>query len=318
MTAPRQTWQDNPQMRARIHSMAGMTQPPGRPKNAQQQLLGNPWTRFGLIVGGIGVAVAFVAPILAVIFSKGRSVHFHAFGHSWSPGQPVTSATLPAIIGGALAFIIPFAVVAFLVIKFLGPLLRGNRLLDHGIPAQATIVELVDTGVTINQNPRIKLELDVRGRDGRSYRATTTAIVSRLVTARYVPGTVVDVMVDTNDPQQVALVEVAGPASPTPTGQAAGIEQRLLEINAYNERLSRSGEPARATIVKTEPMNTMVNGNNPAMSFILKVHPVGAEPFLAEAAGVIGEQALHKYQPGCDIYVRFEQSDKTRVSMDHS
>jgi hypothetical protein len=209
-------------------------------------------------------------------------------------------------------------VCAFLVIKFLGPLLRKNRLLDHGVPAQATIVALGDTGVTINQNPQIKLELDVRGRDGRNYRATTTAIVSRLVSARYVPGTLVNVVVDTNDPQQVALVDVAGPASPTPAGQATGIEQRLQEISAYNERLSRSGEPARATIVKTEPMNITVNGNNPAMSFIVKVHPAGADPFLAEAAGVIGEQAVAKYQPGCDIYVRFEQSDKTRVGMDHS
>lgn len=289
-----------------------------RPPNAQQQLFSNPWTKFGLIVGGVGAAIGIIAaigaPILALIVSKGRATHIHSFHSSWSPGQPVTAGALPAIIGGVLSTLIPLAILALVLIKVILPMLRQNRLLKNGTPARATIVTLTDTGMTVNNNPRIRLELDIAGPSGR-YRATTSAVVSRLVTARYVPGTVVDVMVDANNPQQVALVDVAAPAQ---AGTTAGIERRLKEIDEYNQRVGKSGEPARATIIKAEPMNVMVNGNNPAITFILKVHPVGAEPFLAEAAGVIGEQAVQKYQPGCEVYVRFEATDKTRVALDHS
>jgi hypothetical protein len=287
---------------------------PGQDRSSFQQALARSLgLRLGLIGGLIGIVVGIAAPIVVLIASKGRTVHYHS---SWSPGQPINAHSLPAFIGGLISMLVVAGILLLVLVRVIVPMLKQNRLARLGQPARATVVSVSDTGVTVNQNPQVKLELDVQRPHGASYRATTTAVVSRLNAAWFAPGQEVDVRVDPKNRESVALVGIAASASsPEQTHQ---VTARLEEIDAYNRRVGSTGEPARATIVKAEPMNVMVNGNNPAMTFLLKVHPVGADPFLAEAAGVIGAVAVHKYQTGCDVYVRFEAADKTRVALDHS
>ena len=45
------------------------------------------------------------------------------------------------------------------------------------------------------------------------------------------------------------------------------------------------------------------------------VKPIGGDKFLAQASGVISESSVDKYQPGADIWVKMDPSDKTRVAL---
>jgi len=267
--------------------------PTGGNSSFQSRLFRNPVLTIGSAIGGLGLMVGFGAVVWQAI---------------------ATRAQLWEVL---LGLAIPAAICAVVIFVFVVPMVRQNRLLRSGRPAKAVIARVFDTGTTVNQHPQVRLELDVRRPDGTTYRAATTAVVSRLQAPFYQPGQTVEVRFDPKNPARVALVEMAAPeAAPSPA--VPEIQSALLEIDAYNTRLLASGEPARATVVRADPMGVMVNGPNPAMKFLLKVRPVGAEPFLAEAAGVIGEQAVAKYQPGCEIHVRFESADKTRVGLDHS
>lgn len=74
-----------------------------------------------------------------------------------------------------------------------------------GESAQATILQIVDTGMTINNDPVVDLVLEVRRRDQSSYQARTRTPISRLDVPRFQPGAVVPVRVDPRDPDRVAV-----------------------------------------------------------------------------------------------------------------
>jgi hypothetical protein len=74
-----------------------------------------------------------------------------------------------------------------------------------GESAQATIVEIVDTGMTLNNDPVVDLILDVHRTGQSSYQARTRTPISRLDVPRFQPGAIVPVKVDPRNPNRVAL-----------------------------------------------------------------------------------------------------------------
>jgi len=74
-----------------------------------------------------------------------------------------------------------------------------------GESAQATIVEIVDTGMTLNNDPVVDFVLDVRRTGQASCQARTRTPISRLDVPRFHPGAIVPVKVDPRNPNRVAL-----------------------------------------------------------------------------------------------------------------
>jgi hypothetical protein len=75
-----------------------------------------------------------------------------------------------------------------------------------GVAAEATVLRIWDTGITVNQDPVIGMEVEVRPADGKSWKATIPkSLISRLDIPRFQPGQVVDVRYDPHDTARVAL-----------------------------------------------------------------------------------------------------------------
>jgi hypothetical protein len=75
-----------------------------------------------------------------------------------------------------------------------------------GVPAEATVVQIWDTGVTVNNDPVVGFVLDVKPADGRSpFQAKARALVSRLDVPRVQPGATLRVMFDPKDTTRVAI-----------------------------------------------------------------------------------------------------------------
>jgi hypothetical protein len=75
-----------------------------------------------------------------------------------------------------------------------------------GVLAEATVVQIWDTGVTVNHDPVVGFLLDVKPADGRpAFQAKTRALVSRLAVARVQPGATLRVTFDPHDTTRVAL-----------------------------------------------------------------------------------------------------------------
>ena len=77
---------------------------------------------------------------------------------------------------------------------------RAENLMAKGTQGEATILALEDTGMIVNNNPRVKVTLEVRMPMYPTYQITKTMTVPLIRLSQVQTGSVVQVMVDMSDP----------------------------------------------------------------------------------------------------------------------
>jgi hypothetical protein len=83
---------------------------------------------------------------------------------------------------------------------------EARRLQAVGIEATATILRIWDTGITVNDDPVVGLEVEITRPDGSVYQATIPkSRISRVDIPQVQPGANVPVWVDPDRPSVVAL-----------------------------------------------------------------------------------------------------------------
>jgi hypothetical protein len=83
---------------------------------------------------------------------------------------------------------------------------EARSLQESGVPASARILEIWDTGITVNDDPVIGMRVEIDRPDGSPYVATIPkSLISRLDVPRFQPGLTVPVRVDPRNPARVAL-----------------------------------------------------------------------------------------------------------------
>lgn len=82
---------------------------------------------------------------------------------------------------------------------------KAQRLNAVGQDATATITAVRDTGMTVNDNPSIELDLQVQVGGGAPYAVTHQQVVSRLAIGNFQPGASVAVKVDPADSQSIMI-----------------------------------------------------------------------------------------------------------------
>ena len=83
--------------------------------------------------------------------------------------------------------------------------LSNRATLARGVPAEAVILKISDTGTTINNNPVVRLLLEVHPPGQPPFQAETEKLLSRLQIPQVQPGATVQVKYDPTN-QAVALV----------------------------------------------------------------------------------------------------------------
>lgn len=84
--------------------------------------------------------------------------------------------------------------------------LSNRAALARGVPAEAVILKISDTGTTINDDPVVRLLLQVHPPGQSPFQAETEQLVSRLQILQVQPGATVQVKYDPTN-QAVALVD---------------------------------------------------------------------------------------------------------------
>lgn len=211
---------------------------------------------------------------------------------------------------------------------FFKPMFNASRLQKTGLPGRARILEVRDTGVTINNNPQVKLVLEVKNSFGQTYTTQCRVLVSRINPNAYMPGMEVPVKIDPKNEQNVVIDFTGATAKAASAGGFAAAGHSAIDANAMkaeleamqkeNEAISLSGKPARAIIKKYTWLGVNVNGNNPYVELELEVLPELMPAFSGKARGVIAEASVPKYQPGNTIYVKYDLYDNSKVVIEHS
>jgi hypothetical protein len=205
------------------------------------------------------------------------------------------------------------------------PQLANPELLQKGQPAQAKILAVEDTGMTINEiYPAIKLTLEVYPPSGEPYQVTINQLIERMQIPLFQPGKMVPVVINPDNREEVHAFSPGGDAGGGMGVTAAGgvlpqdAEKMLVENDRKNREIMARGESARATILEAEDLGMRVNGDNPVMRFTLEVSPSDREPFKAETTAPILESSVPKYGEGKTIFVRYDPEDTARVAISHS
>lgn len=205
---------------------------------------------------------------------------------------------------------------------FFAPMILASRLKKTGIAGKAVIKEVHDTGVTINNNPQVKLLLEIKNSLGQKYTTTVRTLVSRLQPQLYQPGMTIPVLIDPKD-ENVVVVDLGGETktnynSRLNSTQESQLKEELLKNQQDGDTVRLTGKPARAIVKKYTWLGVYINGNNPYAEIEIEVMPADAPAFAAKVKGAISEQSVSKYQPGEEIFVKYDAYDLTKVAIDHS
>lgn len=219
-----------------------------------------------------------------------------------------------------VAMIFSFSLVYFVFIK---PGLEYNRIIKTGKMAQATIISVNETGTRINNQPLVKFEVSVSMEGALPYAATIKSVVSYLNVSQFQPGAIFPVMVDSVNPQKVVFIksgdipanQVLANASPEKLKE---LEIKLLEMDSLNQSIRSTGVYAKAIVTKYTFMGVNVNGNNPLVTMEIQVLPHNEPAFPATVKAVIKQENISKYQPGEDIGVKYDVSDRSKVAIEHA
>lgn len=254
----------------------------------------------GIWIGIIGGIIGLLVGVGAVLTTAGKQAPYIALG-------------MLVIFGGMFYLFYRL---------FFKPIINANRLQKTGLSGTAKILEVRDTGVTINNNPQVKLMLEVKNSFGQKYTAQCRVLVSRINPNAYMPGMEIPVKIDPNNEQNVVIDFTSRQST---TVQPSFLKQNedslkteLEQMEKDNAAVQLSGRPARAIIKKNTWLGAYVNGNNPYVELELEVLPETSPSFTAKAKGVISEASVNKYQPGCEIFVKYDLYDNSKVVIDHS
>lgn len=122
------------------------------------------------------------------------------------PDFSINTTTIIIIAVAAVGLLLITLIPSLLIIrKVFGGLKQTQTLLAMGEPAQATVLQLRDTGTTLNDNPQIEVLLEVRPSNRPAYQVQTRCYVSRLRIPQVQPGAVVAVRIDPQNQANVAL-----------------------------------------------------------------------------------------------------------------
>jgi hypothetical protein len=203
---------------------------------------------------------------------------------------------------------------------FFKPMINASRLQKTGIRGKARILEVRDTGVTINNNPQVKLILEVKNSFGQKYTTECRVLVSRINPGAYAPGMELPVKIDPKNEKNVVIDFTGGIVGTGMTAQPnqEHMKAELEQMQKDNEAILVSGRSAKAVITKNTYLGVNVNGNNPYVELELQVMPDNLPAFSGKAKGVIGETSIPKYQPGCTVFVKYDLYDNSKVVIEHS
>ncbi|MBI3200473.1 MAG: hypothetical protein IT377_21645 [Polyangiaceae bacterium] len=106
--------------------------------------------------------------------------------------------------------LVVMAGVGFVMWKVFGGLMKQSqersRILTTGIPATGRVLQLMDTGMLVNNQPQVRIIVEVQMPGRPPYQADTTMILSMLAVPRVQPGCMVHMKVDPMNPANVALM----------------------------------------------------------------------------------------------------------------
>jgi len=122
------------------------------------------------------------------------------------PSHARTRSEAPPLLPLLLPLLLALSALALGCSMFDTGMSEAKDLQRTGVAAQAEILAIGETGLTVNDNPVITLDVEVRPADRPPYRGTIKRLlISRLEVPQFQPGRIIPVRFDPRDPSRVSF-----------------------------------------------------------------------------------------------------------------
>jgi hypothetical protein len=131
---------------------------------------------------------------------------------------------------------------------------EAERIDRTGLSGQGTITGVTQTGMSLNDNPQVEMELLVQIPGRAPYQATRKEFVPLILLGRVAPGAILPVKADPSDPSKVIVDwDQPGPAMPAAWGGATpGAAAPGETLREVQEALRSSGLQAEGPFAQPE------------------------------------------------------------------
>jgi hypothetical protein len=271
---------------------------------------------------------------------------------TWS-GRPGRWLTITAIFELVLAGV-------FLVIGFINPILRSGfyltaailalvavglliwgrkwskgyaeaqRIKIHGVAGQATITGMRQTGVSVNEQPQIELQLQVQDQMYGSRQITVKEYVPLMMLGTLSSGRPLPVKVDPANPTNVVIEwESAmsgvmpmgmgagmptGPVTPPPSADSTQYDPQTRQ--AEKERLLATGVSGKATVTSARVTGDVDSEGRPVYDLMLRIEIPGRQPVQGPARTGIPADRVERLEPGDTVVIKVDPNNPTVMTID--
>ncbi|HXH23125.1 MAG TPA: hypothetical protein VNN10_13960 [Dehalococcoidia bacterium] len=207
-----------------------------------------------------------------------------------------------------------------------------SQLKAEGISGQATILSMRQTGVYLNNQPQIELDLQIETFGHGSYRATTTEYVPLMLLGALTSGAPLPVKVDRRDRQNFVIEwEAVGSAAGMQAVPAQAWQKALGDAVAAFERDNASSQAAReaekqrilatgiegkATVLSATPTGQIDAQGRPVYDFVLRIEVPGRPPMQGPARAGVPPERAGQMEPGDTVPLKVDRDNPASMAID--
>jgi hypothetical protein len=204
---------------------------------------------------------------------------------------------------------------------------EAQRLKIQGIPGQARIVSMRQTGVTMNEQPQIELTLEVTSSMQGPYQVVVKEWVPMMMLGRLTSGLPLPVKVDPMNPNSLVIEWESSMGTGMPMGGVSGAgmmppaqadtsQYTSAGRQAEKERLLASGVAGSATVVSATPTGQIDTEGRPVYDLVLTIQVPGQPPMQGPARTGIPQERVDQLEPGDTVPLKVDPSNPTVMTVD--
>jgi hypothetical protein len=206
----------------------------------------------------------------------------------------------------------------------------AQRIKAQGLAGQATITGMRQTGVSVNEQPQIELQLDVHDQMYGSRQITLKEYVPLMMLGTLSSGRPLPVKVDPANPNKVVIEwesALSGgmtmgmgagtptvPVTPPPSADSTQFDPQARQ--AEKERLLATGVSGQATVTSARATGDVDSEGRPVYDLLLKVEIPGRQPVQGPARTGVPADRVDRLEPGDTVAIKADPNDPSVMTID--
>jgi hypothetical protein len=204
---------------------------------------------------------------------------------------------------------------------------EAQRLKMSGVPGQATILGMRQTGVYLNEQPQIELNLQVQTQMHGPYQVTVREYVPLMLLGTLSSGRPLPVKVDPADPQKLVIewesamsggmgMGMAQGMPVTPPASADTTQYDPQARKAEKERLLATGVEGKATVTSAKATGAVDSEGRPVYDLMLTIEIPGQQPMQGPARTGVPAERISQLEAGDTVAIKADPANPTEMTVD--